>query len=138
MNIEKSCGAVVYRKCGADIEFIAVKSRESGHWGFPKGHMESGETEIETTKREIFEETGLEVTLLDEFRTEIEYYLSENINKRVIYFIGKTENQCVNIQQEEIADYKWLNYSDMLNILTFENAKDVLKKAKDFIDDSID
>ncbi len=35
MSIEKSCGAIVYRKLGSDVEFIAVKSKANGHWGFP-------------------------------------------------------------------------------------------------------
>lgn len=137
MTIEKSCGAVIYRKSGIDIEFITVKSKGNGHWGFPKGHVEEGESEKETAIREVFEETGLQVTLLDDFRTKIEYSLSESILKEVIFFIGKTSKFDVAIQEEEIEDYKWLNYNDMLEKLTFKSAKNVLKEVHAFLQNSI-
>lgn len=133
MSIEKSCGAVIYRKSGIDVEFLAVKSKANGHWGFPKGHMEERESEQETARREVSEETGLDIALLEGFRTKIEYPLSKNISKEVIYFIGRAAEQYVSIQEEEIEDYKWLNYSDMLDILTFENSKNVLKEVQGFL-----
>ena len=64
MGKEKSCGAVVFRKSASKLEFIAVKSKANGHWGFPKGHVETGESEAETAIREVFEETGLRITLI--------------------------------------------------------------------------
>lgn len=90
MNLEKSCGAVIYRISGEALEFLAIKSKINGHWGFPKGHMEKDETEKETAKREVLEETGLSIIILDEFRAEIEYKLEGNIIKKVVYFIGIT------------------------------------------------
>jgi len=134
MIIEKTCGAVVYRKLGYEIEFLAVKSKEKGHYGFPKGHVEKGETEEETAKREVFEETGLNIMLLDEFRVEIKYPLSESKIKKLVLFIGQASEQVVCIQQEEIEDYKWLNYDDMINLLTYESSKRVLTEAKGFLD----
>ena len=61
MMHEKSCGAIVYRKSHGNIEILLIKHVNSGHWSFPKGHVEGTETEIETAKREIKEETGYEV-----------------------------------------------------------------------------
>ena len=46
---ERSCGAVVYRNIGGMIRFLLIKNRRSAHWGFPKGHVEPGETDEETT-----------------------------------------------------------------------------------------
>ena len=48
MQHEKSCGAIVYRKSHGNTEILLIKHINSGHWSFPKGHMEAGETEIET------------------------------------------------------------------------------------------
>ena len=89
MSMEKSCGAIVYRESDIEIEFLAIKSKSNGDWGFPKGHMENGETEEQTAKREVFEETGLKVTLVDEFRTTAKYTMPNGISKEVVYFIGK-------------------------------------------------
>lgn len=134
MIIEKTCGAVVYRKLGSEIEFLAVKSKKKGHYGFSKGHVEKGETEEETAKREVFEETGLNIMLLDEFRVEIKYPLSESKIKKLVLFIGQASEQVVCIQQDEIDDYKWLNYDYMINLLTYESSKRVLTEAKCFLD----
>lgn len=133
MNIGKSCGAIVYRKLGEDIEFLAVKSKANGHWSFPKGHMEKGESEEKTAEREIFEETGLSVVLLDKFRTKIKYSLTEETLKEVIFFIGTASKQPVKIQKAEIQDFRWLKYMDMLNLLTFENTKKILIEVKDYL-----
>jgi bis(5'-nucleosidyl)-tetraphosphatase len=136
MNIEKSCGAVIYRKLGEEFEFLVVKSKANGHWSFPKGHMEKDESEKETARREVLEETGLNIILLDEFRTKIEYQLTESTLKEVILFIGITSAQSVNIQQEEIEEFKWLNYKEMLDLLTFENSKKILIEVKNFLNNS--
>ena len=56
MNIEKSCGAVVFTKENERIKYVLIRNLE-GIYGFPKGHMEAGETEIETTLREVYEGT---------------------------------------------------------------------------------
>ena len=137
MSKVKSCGAIVYRKLGPEVEFIAVKSKANGHWGFPKGQMEKDENEKETAKREVFEETGLNISLLDGFRTKIEYILPESISKEVIFFIGRISEKSVNIQQEEIHEFKWLNYNNMLKLLTFENSKELLIEAKSFLNNLI-
>lgn len=57
---EKSCGAVVYKEDNGELKFLLVY-QNNGHYSFPKGHMEEGETELETTIREIKEETNLDV-----------------------------------------------------------------------------
>ena len=68
MMHEKSCGAIVYRKYHGNTEILLIKHINSGHWSFPKGHVEEGETEEETAKREIMEETGIDVNLDTTFR----------------------------------------------------------------------
>jgi tRNA nucleotidyltransferase (CCA-adding enzyme) len=133
MKFEKSCGVIVYRYNNGSTEFLAVKSKAFGHWGFPKGHVENGESEEETAKREVLEETGLEIGICSGFREGIEYSPKEGIIKEVIYYIGKSQGSDVNIQQEEIEDYRWLNFHEMFEMLTFENDKKILTEAKDFL-----
>ena len=73
MMHEKSCGAIVYRKYHGNTEILLIKHINSGHWSFPKGHVEEGETEEETAKREIMEETGIDVNLDTTFREIVTY-----------------------------------------------------------------
>jgi len=134
MSKEKSCGAVVYRQSHSEIEFLAIKSKAHGDWGFPKGHMEMGESEQETAKREVLEETGLKVSLVDEFRAAIKYTMPNGKAKEVVYFIGKASaGHTVKIQKEEIQEYRWLKFNEILPLITYENTREVLIKAKDFL-----
>jgi bis(5'-nucleosidyl)-tetraphosphatase len=133
MKFEKSCGAVVYRNYGDTIEYLTVRSKAFGHWGFPKGHVEEGESEEETARREVLEETGLYISLCKGFRTSIQYLSMKDTSKVVVFFAGKPLDGDVIIQQEEIQDYKWLNYSKTLELLTFDTDRKVLTEVNDFI-----
>lgn len=88
MNYEKSCGAIVYRKHHGNTEILLARNIKSGHWSFPKGHMEEGETEEETARREIKEETGLDVLLDTGFRETVTYSPKRNTKKTVVYFVA--------------------------------------------------
>ena len=85
---EKSCGALVYRVRQNAVELLLLKHRFGGHWSFPTGHVESGETECETALREVKEETGLTIDLQEGFRQCVEYYPKPNVKKQVVYFLG--------------------------------------------------
>lgn len=133
METEKSCGAVVYQQYGYGYEFLVIQSIRDEYWGFPKGHIEDGENEEKTAKREVLEETGLTITLLNGFKRHVFYNVSENIPKEVVYFLAKAQHECMNIQKEEIKAYKWVNFENAFKLLTFESVKDVLQKAFQFL-----
>jgi len=131
--MEKSCGAVIYRKKENKLEYLTVQSKAYGHWGFPKGHIEEGETEKETAQREVAEEVGLHINIDHDFRAKIEYTLSNGTKKEVIYFTGDATGQHVTIQEDEIQDFKWCDYEDMIKLLTFENDRNILHQAHFFL-----
>ena len=90
MNYEKSCGAVVYRKRHGNTEILLIKHVRSGCWSFPKGHMEPGETEIQTAIREIKEETNIDVSVDDTaFWEVIVCKPRRDITKEVVYFLAR-------------------------------------------------
>lgn len=92
MQHEKSCGAIVYRKSHGNTEILLIKHINSGHWSFPKGHMENGETEIETAIREIKEETSVNVMIDPTFRETVSYFPKRDTQKTVVYFIARAKN----------------------------------------------
>lgn len=98
--------------------------------------MEKGESEKETAIREVFEETGLSITLLDGFRSKVEYQLPDSTLKEVVYFIGVTPDTSVNIQHEEIEQFKWQDFIITLNLQTYESNKNVLIEAEGFLNSS--
>lgn len=133
MNYEKSCGAIVYRKYHGNTEILLVRHLKSGHWSFPKGHMEAGESEEDTARREIKEETGLDVLLDTGFRETVNYSPKKNTKKTVVYFVGMVASYELVPQQDEISELRWLEIEQAGNVLTYENDKLLANKAKAFI-----
>ena len=127
---EKSCGAIVYRKSHGNTEILLIKHINSGHWSFPKGHVEGNETEVETAIREIKEETAIDVMIVPTFRETVSYYPKRDTQKTVVYFIGKAKNYDYIPQEEEISEIRWVDIGYASNILTYENDKNIVNKAK--------
>ena len=132
MKKEKSCGAVIYKFFDDELKILIVK-HNAGHYAFPKGHMEGDETELETAIREIKEETNLDVIIDSGFRFVNTYCPKENVIKDVIYFVGYPCNDDVIIDNKEISEYKWLSSDDAYDLLTYDNDREVLRKACEYI-----
>ena len=130
---EHSCGAVVFRRINEEYRFLLIKNRRSTHWGFPKGHMEKGETKEETAIREVLEETGLHIHIFDGFCSESRYRIGAKIEKRVDVFLASTTDTQTIIQKEEIEDYIWLRYPEALQMLKFDNDKEILESISAFM-----
>ncbi len=135
MLYEKSCGAVVFRKYHGNTELLLIKHTMGGHWAFPKGHVEGAETEIETALREIKEETGIDVDLDPSFREVVSYSPKRDVMKDVIYFLGKAKNFDYVPQKEEVAQIKWVEINLAHSLLSYDNDKQLVTKAKPFIRD---
>ena len=133
MKEEISAGIILFNEDG---KFLLL-NYPSKHWDFVKGKMEDGETENETAIRETREETGIkDVEFLDGFKEEIEYYFradNQDIHKKVIFFLGKTKTTNIILSHEHL-DFIWLDYDNALTKITYHNAKNLLKKSKEFLD----
>jgi len=129
-NNEKSCGAIVYRKSHGNIEILLIKHVNSGHWSFPKGHVEGAESEIETAQREIFEETSVEVLIDPTFRETVTYSPKRDTRKEVVYFLAKAKNMDFTPQRSEISDIRWVDIVHANNLLTYDNDKTIVSKAR--------
>ncbi len=127
---EKSCGAIVYRRFHGNIEILLIKHVNSGHWSFPKGHVEGDETELETAKREIKEETGLDVIIDQTFRETVSYSPRRDTQKIVVYFLALARNYDFVPQEEEIAEIRWVDIVRAARMLPYENDKSIVNKAR--------
>ncbi len=133
MRHEKSCGAIVYRRFHGNIEILLIRHLNSGHWSFPKGHMESGETEMETAVREVREETSIDVRIDPTFRETVSYSPKRDTQKIVVYFIGFARNYNFTPQAGEISEVRWVDIGYASRILTYENDRNIVIKAKNAI-----
>ena len=115
-------------------KYLLVKHKEGGHWDFPKGHVEEGETEKKTALREIYEETGLNVSLMEGFKESISYI--DEINdedKTVVFFLFKADSFKIKHITDDVIDSIWLTYAEALDKITFDSAKELLRKAEEVV-----
>ena len=135
MREQKSAGIVLFRNDSDKNEFLLLNYPQ-GHWDFVKGKIEQNETSHETALRETKEETGItNIEFVDGFEESVEYdfrFKNEDIHKKVIFFLAKTNEKKISLSHEH-NDYLWLGYNDALKKTTFKNAKNVLSKANEFL-----
>ncbi|SRR3989338_8603354 len=145
MPKEKSAGAVIFRIENGKPYYLILRYH-SGHWEFAKGHIEEGESNEETVKREIEEETGIkEIKIIHGFKEYVKYFFKASyglkgeekkkapwIFKLVVFYLAQTKETEVKISEEH-KDFAWLPYENALKKLTYKNAKEILKKAHNYL-----
>ncbi|OHA76935.1 MAG: hypothetical protein A3H01_02355 [Candidatus Wildermuthbacteria bacterium RIFCSPLOWO2_12_FULL_40_9] len=139
--VEKSAGAVIFRKNEGKLYYLLLNYAAIGdvnktYWGFPKGHVEKGEREIDTIKREVAEETGItSLWFADGFKETEKYFFKhgdKTIFKTVYYLLAETQTQDIKLSHEHL-DFIWLLYEDAAEKLSFKNAKGILEKANSYL-----
>jgi len=142
VNKEFSAGAVIFKREGNEILFLVVYSARNKAWGFPKGHLDLGETEKKAAVREIKEETGLDnLQFIDGFSEKAAYetiskrppFKGEKIEKYVTYFLCEAKDQDVAVDGREISDYRFLSLNQAKKAVKFQNLKIILRRAYDFL-----
>ncbi len=132
MRKEKSCGALVVRRGRDESEILLIK-HNGGHWAFPKGHVEAGETEEQTALREVQEETGLVVKLDTRYREMVTFSPAPRTMKDVIYFAATVVSGTETPQLSEVSDVRWVPFSKAERYITFENDRHLFHKMQAFV-----
>ena len=135
MPLEKSAGAVVFRRENKKIKYLLIQYGW-GHWEFPRGLIKKGESLKEAARREIKEEVGIkDIQFIPGFKEWIKFFFKfggKNIMKIATFLLAETKTKKIKLSYEH-KDYAWLEYKEALEQLTFQNAKEILKKANDFL-----
>lgn len=133
---EQSAGTVLFIEEDNEKKFLLLHY-PTGHWDFVKGKIENNESLEQAAIRETKEETGItDIEFIKGFKEKIEYNFKFNgdiVQKEVIFFLAKTNTKQVKISDEHL-DYVWLNFNNALNKITYENAKNILKKSKNYLE----
>ncbi|MGQ4833511.1 MAG: NUDIX domain-containing protein [Candidatus Asgardarchaeia archaeon] len=137
-KFQKSVGGIIFSTEGGTIKFLLVKVTSKNRpnhewWEFPKGVEEKGESELDTLKREIKEETNLDDIRVIKKIGEAKYWFrdyetKEPIKKVVEYYLVEKISGNVKISWEH-SDYKWATFEEALALLKFRSHKDLLMKA---------
>lgn len=132
--IKKECsfGVIPLQKTKEGVSVLLIFHKGGRHWGFPKGHQDPGETDLETAYRELKEETGLEIeTCLLEVpyvESYTFYKLHEKVIKTVSYYPAFVKGE-LKLQPEEIIDARWYPIQEAARHLTFKEARDIFEKV---------
>ncbi|MCD4826286.1 MAG: NUDIX domain-containing protein [Acholeplasmataceae bacterium] len=142
MKKEKSCGCIIYRYNKNVREFLLIHQKYGDYIGFPKGHIENDETEIETAYREVREETNLDVFIFSDIKAKDHYIIDNRIDKEVIYFLATPLSFEINKQDDEIQDLKWVKEDLVSTKLTYDHGKkvfdDIIDQFKKHIEYQLD
>ena len=136
-KMEFSCGGVVFADTGEGRKYLLIRSK-SGFWGFPKGHMEAGETEEQTARREVREETGSDVVFLEGFRASDEYPLTRegkpDVRKQVTYFLARCEEKAFRpLDTREVAEARLMTCAEADAFVYSEGLRRILAEAERFL-----
>ena len=137
----ESAGAVVYFISKGKLVYLILKHiKIGGHWGFPKGRREKGETELENAKREVLEETNINDIIYDrKFKEILKYFFSIEdtlYEKTVSYFLAESSESNVKLSEEHI-EFFWGRFEDILKKLGKSSDKEVLIKANRYLKNKI-
>jgi 8-oxo-dGTP pyrophosphatase MutT (NUDIX family) len=134
---ERSAGAVVFAPTTGGPEYLLLRYG-GGNWGFPKGHVEAGETDVQAAQREVEEETGIPIAaqkLLEGFEDDTDYRFRRGhvlVEKDVRFFLIETHSRDVKISREH-SGFAWLPYGPALDRVSFEGPRRILQAAHSFV-----
>ena len=128
MKSEKivAAGAVIYKK-EKDYLFAVIHRPHHDDWSFPKGKVDLGESIEEAAKREILEETGLEVQFEKTLKSQ--QYEVKGKEKIVHYWLAKNLIDINFKPNDEVDELKWLNKSQANKILSYQADRFLLEEA---------
>ncbi|HEY9617102.1 MAG TPA: NUDIX domain-containing protein [Microcoleaceae cyanobacterium] len=134
--IDEAFGIVpILRQDGHD-RFLLIQ-HHAGHWGFPKGHADPGETAIATACREFVEETGITDYQVVADVSFVEQYAFTNngtrYEKTVVYFPAWVQSELVTHQEAEIQASIWADYQTAIGQLTFKGSRQVLTQVHEYL-----
>lgn len=127
----------MYRQTPEGPEYLLLRYG-GGNWGFPKGHVEAGENDIQAAQREVAEETGIPIEqqrMLDGFEDETDYRFRRGhtlVEKDVCFFLIESGTRDVKISHEH-SGFAWLPYETALQRVSFEGPRRILQSAHVFI-----
>ena len=129
---EHSAGGVLFRRTAEGLLYLVIRDSYR-NWGFPKGHVEEGESEVEAARREVREETGLATLIYRAPATEIDWFFrfrGRLIHKTCTFFVFECpEGEASPQEAEGISACRWLPFDEALRVLSYANAREVLRVA---------
>lgn len=134
---DASFGVIPMRLHDGRREFLLIRHL-AGHWAFPKGHADQGETLSETAAREFTEETGLKLEKLHHEHRFVEHYEYERpgrkpVRKTVTYFLGDVAAGEVVMQADEVSAFHWGDADATRELITFDASRRLFEQVLKYL-----
>lgn len=135
---ETSAGGVVFRRedAGGATRYLLIRDSYK-NWGFPKGHLKSGEPPADAARREVEEETGLTDLVLHGPIRVIDWYFrfkGKTIHKYCHFFLFESRSGEPTPQLEEgISACTWHAIDDAVSTISYDNARGVLRRGAEMV-----
>ncbi|XP_065350615.1 bis(5'-nucleosyl)-tetraphosphatase [asymmetrical] [Cloeon dipterum] len=133
----RAAGFVIFRRLSNQIQYLLMQaSYEPFHWTPPKGHVEEGEDNMETAKRETKEEAGIDFKdlKLTDFTKSLRYEVKGK-PKVSVYFLAELVNPDTPvILSHEHKAFDWLQIDDACKSANFADMQELLKECQAYID----
>lgn len=134
-QLRMSSGAVVVRRRPfGRQQFLLVLQESDETWGFPKGHGRGDEGELQTSLREVEEETGLPIRVVPGFYERASYITPRGRKKIAGFFIAYPTGGRLQAQKGEIRDIRWVSFAEARRLLPNPQLRRVLERARDFVE----
>lgn len=130
---EISAGGIVFRRAPDGVRFLLIRDSYK-NWGFPKGHLEADESPDAAAVREVREETGLTGLTLTAPVEIIDWHF--RFRGRLVhkvchfYLIEAADGHARPLRREGITACKWLTFDEATSLVSYENARTVLARAR--------
>ncbi len=136
LPVEKKGGALVYAKKGNELYFALVHD-VFGYWTISKGGLEEGESEEDATVREVKEEIGLDIKILEKLG-ENQYVANHpekgKILKKVSYFLAESEYRELILEQSGGLDgARWFLLAEIPELRIYNDIIPLITKAVEII-----
>jgi 8-oxo-dGTP pyrophosphatase MutT (NUDIX family) len=131
-----SAGGVVFRRGGGGVEIVICGRDSDGVWGLPKGTPDAGESLEQTAVREVTEETGLDVRIVDKVGV-VEYWFARDgvrYHKWVHHYLMEAVGGDTSAHDHEYDRVEWQPVEAAVKTLSFKNEVDIVHKARQMIE----
>ncbi len=133
MTTERAAGFILFREVQGQREYLIVKNRGGGAWGFPKGRLEPGEAPQAAARREVAEEVAItRLEPVPSFQELLQYRFrrrGRTVDKKVVLFLARTDEEGEALPGE-IQEIMWLSYEQALAQLTYPEQQELLRRAE--------
>lgn len=135
---ETSAGGLVLDRSGP-VPRAALIARHDRRgrlvWSLPKGHVEAGETPVDTAVREVEEETGIRGTVLAPLGTIDFWFVADRrrVHKTVHHFLLEAQGGELSDADVEVVEVAWFPLPDVPSVLAYADERRLLERVDDLL-----